>query len=43
MYHFNDGITTTRFPHIFKGSEVKPTFKKKSKIDKENYRPVSIL
>ena len=41
MHSFNEGISTARFPDIFK--EVKPVLKKKSRIDKENYRPVSIL
>ena len=43
MHNFNEGISTARFPGIFKRAEVKPVFKKKSRIDKENYRPVSIL
>ena len=43
MHNFNEGISTARFPDILKGAEVKPVFKKKSRIDKENYRPVSIL
>ena len=36
-------VFSARFPDIFKSAEVKPVFKKKSTIDKENYRPVSIL
>ena len=43
MHSFNEGISTARFPDIFKSAEVKPVLKKKSRIDKENYRPVSIL
>ena len=43
MHNFNEGIATARFPDILKSAEVKPVFKKKSRIDKENYRPVSIL
>ena len=43
MHTFNEGISTARFPDIFKSAEVKPVLKKKSRIDKENYRPVSIL
>ena len=43
MYNFNEGIFTSRSPDILKSAEVKPIFKKKSRIDKENYRPVSIL
>ena len=34
MHNFNEDISTVRF---------KPVFKKKSRIDKENYRPASIL
>ena len=43
MHNFKEGISTARFPDILKSAEVKPIFKKKSRIDKENYRPVSIL
>ena len=43
MHSFNEGISTARFPHILKSAEVKLVFKKKSRIDQENYRPVSIL
>ena len=43
MYNFNEGIFTSKSPDILKSAEVKPIFKKKSRIDKENYRPVSIL
>ena len=43
MHNFNERISIARFPNILKGAEVKPVFKKKSRIDKENYRPVSIL
>ena len=43
MHNFNEGISTARFPDILKGAEVKPIFKKKSTIDKENYRAVSIF
>ena len=43
MHSFNEGISTTRFTEILKSAEVKPVSKKKSRIDKENYRPVSIL
>ena len=43
MHNFNKGISTGRFPDIFQSAEVKPVFKKKSKIDKENCRPVRIL
>ena len=43
MHNINEGISTARFPDILKNAEVKPVFKKKSRIDKENYRPFSIL
>ena len=43
IHSFNEGVSTARFPDILKSAEVKPVFKKKSRIDKENYRPVSIL
>ena len=43
IHNFNEGISTARFPDILKSAEVKSVFKKKSRIDKENYRPVSIL
>ena len=43
-HNFNEGIiSTARFPRILKSAEVKPVFKKKSRIDKKNYRPTSIL
>ena len=43
MHSFNEGISIARFPDILKNAEVKPVFKKKSRIDKENYCPVRIL
>ena len=43
MHSFNEGISATRFPDILKSAEHKTVFKKKSRIDKENYRPISIL
>ena len=43
MHNFNEDISTVRFPAILKRAEVKRVFKKKSRIDKENYRPASIL
>ena len=43
IHNSNEGIATARFLDILKSAEIKPVFKKKSKIDKENYRPVSIL
>ena len=43
MHNFNECIFTARFPDILKWVEIKPVFKKKSNIDPENYRSVSIL
>ena len=47
MHNFNYSISMARFPDILKTAEVKTVFqkkkKKKSKIDKESYRPVTIL
>ena len=42
-HNFNKGICFTRFPDILKSAKVKPVFIKKSRIDKENYAPISIL
>ena len=43
MHNFNEGISTARFPDVLKSEDVKSVFKKKYRIDKENYIPVSIL
>ena len=43
MHNFNEGIFTATFPDILKSTEVKPIFKKKSRTNKENNRPASIL
>ena len=43
MHNFNEVISTARFPDILKSAEVKPVIKKKSRINKENYRLISIL
>ena len=43
MHNLYEGISTPRFPDILKSAEVKPVLKKKSRIDKENYIPVSVL
>ena len=32
-----------KFPHCLKQAKVIPAFKKEAKLDKSNYRPVSIL
>jgi len=42
-YYFNTGIETNLFPFTLKLAEIKPTFKKDDRWNKENYRPVSIL
>ena len=42
MHNFNEVISTTRFADILKTAVFKPVFKKKSRSDKENHRPVSI-
>ena len=44
MHNFNkDMISTARFPDFLKSAEAKAVFKKKSRIDKCNYRTVSTL
>ena len=43
MHDFKERISTASFPEILKSAEVKPVFKKESRIDKQNYIPVSIL
>ena len=40
---FNFGLLNDIFPNFLKNAEVKPNFKKKSRTEVENYRPVSIL
>ena len=39
----NESLTNNKFPDTLKISDIKPVFKKLDPIDKENYRPVSIL
>ena len=41
--NFNNIILTSLFPEQLKYADVKPTFKKGSRNNKRNYRPVSIL
>ena len=40
---FNQSLINDEFPHCLKQGEVIPVFKKEEKLDKSNYRPVSIL
>ncbi len=42
-YIVNLSITTESVPDDFKASRVTPIYKKKSKLDVSNYRPVSVL
>ena len=39
----NQSLVNGEFPHCLKQAEVIPVFKKEEKLDKSNYRPVSIL
>ena len=41
--NFNNAIELTTFPEQLKYADVKPVFKKDSRTDKKNYRPISIL
>ena len=41
--NFNNAIETSTFPEQLKYAGVKPVFKKDSRVDKKNYRPISIL
>ena len=40
---FNQALSTGEFPSNLKNSDVTPVFKKKDLLNKENYRPVSVL
>ena len=40
---FNQALTTGEFPSNLKNADVTPGFKKKNPLNKENYRPVSVL
>ena len=39
----NASISTSKFPNDLKEPDMIPAYKKKSKLSKENYRPISIL
>ena len=39
----NASISTSKFPDDLKEADVIPVYKKKSKLSKENYRPISSL
>ena len=39
----NASISTSKFPNDLKDVDVIPLYKKKSKLSKENYRPITIL
>ena len=41
--NFNNAIETSTFPEQLKYADVKPVFKKDSRTDKKNYRPIGIL
>ena len=41
--NLNNTIETSTFPEQLKYADVKPVFKKDSRTDKKNYRPISIL
>ena len=41
--NFNQSLINEGFPHCLKQAEVIPVFKKEEKLDKSNYRFVSIL
>ena len=41
--NLNNAIETSTFPEQLKYADVKPVFKKDSRTDKKNYRPISIL
>ena len=40
---FNLSLTTGVFPSVLKTAKVVPVFKKDSKLDYSNYRPISLL
>ena len=40
---YNNSVTLSNFPNSLKLAEVTPAYKKDGTIDKNNYRPISIL
>ena len=40
---FNNAVNNGVFPNELKQADIKPIYKKESRNEKENYRPVSIL
>ena len=40
---FNNAVNKGVFPNELKHADIKPIYKKESRNEKENYRPVSIL
>ena len=40
---FNESLSNCEFPDKLKLADITPVFKKKSPLDKANYRPVSVL
>ena len=42
-HNFNNSLSCSTFPTAVRYAEVTPIHKKDNKIDKENYRPISIL
>ena len=41
--NINFSVNSSIFPESLKNADVRPVFKKNSRLNKENYRPVSIL
>ena len=43
FHNYNNSLFGTIFPSVLQKADISPIHKKKSKLDIENYRPVSIL
>ena len=43
MQGLSNETFTSSFPHNFKLKEIIPVFKRKDSLNKENYRPFSVL